>query len=77
MFEQVARSLKSEGKFGFVVVANLDVVAAMFTPAHLFSPECRQYLINHTHFPTANELLNLTKFSKEHLREWRFANVHK
>ncbi len=84
VFEQVARSLKSGGKFGFVVPANIDVVAAMFTPAHLFSPECRQYLINHTHIPTTNELLNLIinnrfdlKLFKEHLREWRFADVHK
>lgn len=84
VFKQVAKSLKSGGKFGFVVTVDFDIASTMYSPAELFSPECRQYLINQVHLPSANELLNLTirnnfnlKFFKEHLREWRFADVYK
>ena len=67
-----------------MVTADFDIATTMYSPADLFSPECRQHLINMVHLPSTNELLNLVirnkfnlKFFKEHLREWRFANVSK
>ena len=84
VFKQVAKSLKSGGRFGFVVTADFNITTTMYSPKDLFSPECRQYLINQVHLPSINELLHLLinnnfnlKFFNEHLREWRFTDVNK
>lgn len=84
VFKQVAKSLKSGGKFGFVITADFDVVSTLFPPEELFSPECRQHLIDQIHLLPTNDLLSLLisnnfilKFFKEHLREWKFTDVHK
>ena len=84
VFKQVAQSLKGGGKFGFVIVtADFDTVNTMYLPKELFSPECRQHLLDLVHLLPTNELLTLLiannfklKFFKEHLREWRFSNAH-
>ena len=83
VFKQVEKSLKKGGKFGFVAPADVNAEKILYTPANMFSSECRQFLIKqacpvpsseYLGFATANNF-SITYFRK-HLRDWKFRDVN-
>ena len=83
IFKQVEKSLKEGGTFGFVVPSDFDAEKDYFTPENMFSPECRQAMINGVHYAPSNEYLKLSiennfilMYFKRHLRDWKFKNVN-
>ena len=84
VFQQVEKSLKSGGTFGFVTPADFDFEEQFLSPMSIASPECRKAMASGIHIVPENELLrkisNIPTFSlvyfKKHYRRWRFQNVH-
>ena len=83
VFKQVEKSLKEGGTFGFVTPSDFDAEREFFTPANMFSSECRQVMMNDVHHISSNEFLHLATtnnftlmYCKKHLRNWKFKNVN-
>ena len=84
VFKQVEKSLTVGGTFGFVTPTDFDVINEFFTPATMFSSECRQAMIDGVHHVSSNEILRLASvndfsltYFKKHFRKWRFEDVNK
>ena len=84
LFEEVAKSLKKGGMFGFVTPADFDAEEQFYTPANMVSRECRKVMVNDVHIVSSEKIRQLcstnnftvTYFHK-HLREWVFKDVYK
>ena len=84
VFQQIAKSLKEGGKFGYVIVKDFSIEEEFCTPAEMFAPEGRNHMIQMMPVPTSGELHNLasdngfvTLHFKEHIHKWKFENFHK
>ena len=81
IFENVAKSLKPGGTFGFVACADFDFEKQLFMP-FTCSQECHRALVNKIYQDSSETFLSLaatnglkvSHFSK-HLREWKFEDV--
>ena len=83
VFKQVNKSLKEGGTFGFVTPADFDPEKQFFSPANMFSSECRQAMLNDVHHISSYEFLQLAAdnnfsliYFKKHFRKWRFEDVN-
>ena len=83
VFKQVQKSLKEGGKFGFVTPADFDAVQELFSPANMFTSECRESMIEDCHYVSSYEHVQLAMannfslvYFKKHVRDWRFGCVN-
>ena len=82
VFRDVAEVLKKGGRFGFTTINSFDIVKECLTPAEMFSPECRDAIMNSTHTIHLDDYKSIFSSHnyevvclKEHVQRLKFSDI--